>query len=551
MALQLTQARWSVDALVAREGAVFCSGWYADPMGAVKTVVLVVNRLGGAETILTAQYGALRPDVAARFPQLSAQCGFLIFAPLDQQPPIDSVLLRVTLADERQIDLNCPRPIGLTAANDKTDAETLARQVRCRVLLRDGFRALGMFFRGDWAGLKRGAGRRKQLFALQDGTQSVLAQFFAQLPTNCVLVIDHDMGGGANKFRHELVQSFLTQGRQVLLLAFVPNLLQYELRSLGSIGVTPASYVVPWSALDQLRQSGRVSHLVFNNCVSYTLPERVPLLLLTFKEQVGTRLDLYLHDFYMLCPSHFLMDAGDEFCGVPDLRQCRSCLPQLSNGMAGLYQPADVQEWRSLWGKVIDVADEVVHFSKSSKALLQRAYPALSTQNLVFRPHRMDVPVGQFVYPAQAIKGLRIAVVGQIGSHKGSEVVKALIAEADKHNEDIHVTVIGTLESEVTSTRLLQTGPYRPHELSGLLNQHGVHLALMPSIWAETFSYVTHELIGLNVPLMTFNFGAQAEAASAYSKGRVVPLESAANLLAELKKFKRELDTEHGLLKEI
>jgi glycosyltransferase involved in cell wall biosynthesis len=38
-----------------------------------------------------------------------------------------------------------------------------------------------------------------------------------------------------------------------------------------------------------------------------------------------------------------------------------------------------------------------------------------------------------------------------------------------------------------------------------------VGLCLLPSIWPETFSYVTQELMSLGVPLVCFDLGAPAE----------------------------------------
>jgi glycosyltransferase involved in cell wall biosynthesis len=153
----------------------------------------------------------------------------------------------------------------------------------------------------------------------------------------------------------------------------------------------------------------------------------------------------------------------------------------------------------------------------------------------------MPQPVGRFVYPRHKV-GLRVAVVGQIGMHKGSEVLLALLEESRRQKVDLHVVVVGVLDAHENVHGMTQTGPYQPEDLSLLLNENGVHLALMPSIWPETFSYVTHELIDLGVPVLAFEFGAQAEAVSAYALGRVIPLGSAQELLRQIQDFKVELD---------
>jgi glycosyltransferase involved in cell wall biosynthesis len=248
-----------------------------------------------------------------------------------------------------------------------------------------------------------------------------------------------------------------------------------------------------------------------------------------------------LHDFHMVCPSHFLLDKQGIFCGVPDVSKCRQCLPHIDDGLVRLFQARDIDVWRQRWGDMLKVADEVIHFSKSTRELFAIAYPEIREEQWVFRPHSMPPPQGQFSYPQRGT-GLRVGVIGQIGLHKGSEVIVELMAEAAKQKVDLHIVIVGTMHGQINGPSITQTGRYHPDNLAGLLNEHQVHLALMPSIWAETFSYVTHELIDLQVPVLAFDFGAQAEAVSAYSRGRVIPFGGADELLRQIQSFKSELD---------
>jgi len=67
-------------------------------------------------------------------------------------------------------------------------------------------------------------------------------------------------------------------------------------------------------------------------------------------------------------------------------------------------------------------------------------------------------------------------------------------------------------------------------------------MALMLSVWPETFSYVTHELIKLKVPLFLFDIGAQGDTVRQYSLGCVAPLCNGSDLLPVLLEFKKALD---------
>jgi hypothetical protein len=56
----------------------------------------------------------------------------------------------------------------------------------------------------------------------------------------------------------------------------------------------------------------------------------------------------------------------------------------------------------------------------------------------------------------------------------------------------------------------------------------------VPSIWPETYSYVTTELMRLNVPVACFNLGAPPERVARYPLGRVIERIDAALAVREL-----------------
>jgi glycosyltransferase involved in cell wall biosynthesis len=539
----MSQARWAVDVFVARDGCVFMSGWVAHPETQIAKVELALAFEDGVQTVCQAEYGTQRVDVVAQFPELPFGCGFLVYRALQHKGSIATARLQVTTEKGAVLTYPCHLPLGdMVPSSSQRASHSFERWT---ILRRDALRALKMFLSGDFASLRRGYGRRKSQLMLREGNQDNLSFELAQLASNSVLIIDHDMGGGANKFRNEWVRSFLASGRQVVMLTFLPHHLQFQLRLFKRADASPTVYVVDWRANEDLIACGRFGLVMFNNCVSFVDPMRVPVLLTAFKLKSKARLDVYLHDFFILCPSHFLMNSEKEFCGVPSTAACQTCLPKLSHGLAGLYKDADIVKWRAAWREVLEVADSVVYFSQSSRALLERAYPSLESKNLEFRPHAMSAPVGRFCYPVKS-HTLSVAVVGQIGMHKGSEVIAALMAESAKQDVDLKVTVIGTFEKAFSHPKLHQTGPYKPEQLCALLSEHAIQLALMPSVWAETFSYVTHELIDLEVPLVAFNIGAQGEAVAAYHKGRVIPFGTPQELLGSLTSFKSELDQRYA-----
>lgn len=530
--------RWSVDSLVLREGSLFAYGWCADPRVPIVKLDLLLEYDSGRRETVPAQYGTNRADVAASHSNLPSACGYFAYASLMQNEHVRNVWLRLHRADGSHLSLACPVPEQAGLRRSESMGQTAQQW---RLLLGYCVRGLRMLGRGQWrTAWHRAAGVRKFLHS-RAGDGDTLHGVFSSLRPGAVLVLDHSLGGGANKFCAELVQSFQASGRDVIVWVFTPYLLRHEIAIHHGSGAPVRKFHLAWEKWELLLASGKVSEAVFNNCVGFPRQEQVPAMLAAFRQVGGARLRVYLHDFHMVCPSHFLLSHEGKFCGVPDVAQCRRCLPQVDDGLAALFVARDIDLWRQRWREMLEVADEIIYFSSSSRELLARAYPDIREEQWVFRPHRMPQPVGRFVYPRQKA-GLRVAVVGQIGVHKGSDVVLALRDEARRQKVDLHLVVVGTLDTQASAHGLTQTGPYRPENLGSLLNEHGVHMALMPSIWAETFSYVTHELIDLRVPVLAFDFGAQAEAVSAYARGRVIPFGDAPALLRQIEDFKGVLD---------
>jgi hypothetical protein len=96
---------------------------------------------------------------------------------------------------------------------------------------------------------------------------------------------------------------------------------------------------------------------------------------------------------------------------------------------------------------------------------------------------------------------------------------------------------------------VVETGPYERNALADLLTTHKIHVVLMLSIWPETFSYVTHELIKLRVPLLSYDIGAQGDAIRQYPFGITIPLASDGfALLDHIHAFRSDLERRHPRL---
>ena len=212
----------------------------------------------------------------------------------------------------------------------------------------------------------------------------------------------------------------------------------------------------------------------------------------------------------------------------------------IDSGFASFFESRDIRLWRSKWGACLDVADNVLCFCVASRDLLLRAYPDLRTDQIDVIPHATSY------FPARKPQlrmsaGLHIGILGEIGPQKGSAVVQALSEEIIRQKAATRISVIGTLEAECDATVVSETGQYDYSSLVDLVEDSGANVFLFPSIWPETFSYVVDELMQLEVPVVCFDMGAPAERVRHYSRGKVIPLSDARELLSQLDTFYAEL----------
>lgn len=528
--------RWAVDSLVVGEGGFFSHGWVASPTDAVVEICMTVRFRTGEVEVLPAQFGLSRNDVANTFPGLGAACGYIVHAALTHQGRIDSVSLEASMnGGERKVWV-CPIPRDLAV---KAEVHTIS--LPWRRLLRDGLRVPKMIWMGKWGSVVSGARTRLQLFKTKTTGQKELTKILNTLSSNAVMLVDHSLGGGANLFRERQVAKYLAVDRSVVVWTFVPYLLKYELRIYVSAGSPERRCVVTLGAWDTLANSGRFSALEFNNCVSFPRQADMGSMLVSFKNASKAKLSFLLHDYHMVCPSYFLLNDAGRYCELPDIDRCRKCLPNIQDNLLSLFAVRDIDSWRTRWRAALLSADEIIHFSDSTRRIFLKAYPELQEAPWVMRPHQVPDLGGRFVYPRASI-AIRLAVVGHIGHAKGSGVVLDLARLAKRLDVALEIIVIGTIDGSTDGLPIHATGHYKHADLAILIKQHNIHMALMSSVYPETFSYVTHELMQLDVPIMCFDLGAQAEVVRPYAKGCVIALDGAEQLLLHIQKFKQSLD---------
>jgi glycosyltransferase involved in cell wall biosynthesis len=179
-----------------------------------------------------------------------------------------------------------------------------------------------------------------------------------------------------------------------------------------------------------------------------------------------------------------------------------------------------ISEWRNAWLKFLEKCDEIRCFSESSKEILRFAYKTLNVEKITIVPH--DMSFSKFT-PIN-VKNKKVPVYGVVGvckiEIKGNKVMQTILKQVP---ENIRFVFVGTKKSQLKNNRknVIFLGKYRHDELQEILEKENVTHIIFPSVVPETFSYVVSEIMQMNLPIMCFNIGAQAEKVSKYEKGIV------------------------------
>lgn len=518
----------SIDHICIRDGQIFSYGWGFFEGKTVKNLEFHYQDCNGNAHRVDVDYGRQRDDVKVFFAGVEAaeNAGFLLLAG-SASNSISSGFLRWYMDDSSAIDT----PISLES-EEKTS--TVSKFKMAKIFL------VKLFFLFRKAGIKSLFEKIKKYLTGRPHTLSG-AEWLKLRESlkgkSLALIVDHDMGGGANIYRNDLIAEKSEDGFVVVLLSYHVASLQYFVQVFDGESSTRYSIATP-EALLNIFSSVSLKEIFYNCAVTFKNPLSIVYVLLNLKSSYSARLTVAIHDYFLVCPSHFLLNNKAVFCNVPEKSVCDTCMQNHTDGFVSLTGSKDVSLWRSEWSKLLGAADEVRLFSHSSYRLLKKAYPSLPDHNWQIKPHKLksEIPLINL----NAGEDLHIGIIGAIGKHKGSQVIAALANEIRQKNAGIKITVIGTIEAKVDNKIVTVTGEYKAKDLAHLIGESKANVFLFPSICPETFSYVSHEIIQMGLPYACFDLGAPSDLARSYKNGIVLSSFDSKSVLNELMTLRNE-----------
>ena len=235
-------------------------------------------------------------------------------------------------------------------------------------------------------------------------------------------------------------------------------------------------------------------------------------------------IDWTIHDYHGICPRIHLHDKNGEYCGEPGEEGCNHCLKTLGSYHGQPFE-GDIKTWRGDFVSRVQGARRVFVPSADVARRLNRF---IASENLTVRPHFEDLrgsrPVSQFHRRGELV---RVAVIGAIVNVKGSERLYACAADARTRKLPLEFHVIGPTDRDrdflcLGNVRVL--GPYRDSDVYDHLERAQCHVALLPSVWPETFMYTLSVAMSAGFWTMCFDLGAQADRLRSWGHGRVLRL---------------------------
>jgi GT2 family glycosyltransferase len=230
--------------------------------------------------------------------------------------------------------------------------------------------------------------------------------------------------------------------------------------------------------------------------------------------------DLRVHDYAWLCARVALVGAAEHYCGEPDVAQCEVCVANAGNL---IDEDISVAALRRRSALLMAGARRVIAPSEDAAARIRRHFPAVRP---TVQPHEDDAAPGKPPLANSAHAG-RICVVGAIGVQKGYRVILDCARDAADRRLPLEFVVVGhTIDDRrlLATGRVFITGSYAPDEAVALIRAQNAALALLPSIWPETWCFGLGEAWRAGLRVAAFDIGAQAERIRRTGRGFLLPL---------------------------
>lgn len=345
-----------------------------------------------------------------------------------------------------------------------------------------------------------------------------IALGLAYLSANCkrgvTLLIGHSLGGGAETvLQRKLAKLTRNEGGAIVLRVGGPKAWRLQLFS-GNIEVSVDLECT--EDIVALLRPVTPLHVIYSCGVGAAEPDRLAQNILRIVGETSASLEMWFNDYFPVSPSYCLLGSDGVYAGVPESASIDPAHGSVSKDGNAVTNEA----WRAAWARLMSKADHLVVFSDTSRLIVEAAFPQ-ETGKIDVRPHQTTLERTQDSRSENRYRNL--GVLGNLNRAKGAYLVAEIAQGCAALNPTRKLVHIGSLTPNApTHPNLLSTGSYQIDEIVDLAKRYEIGAWIMPSVWPETFSFTTHEMLATGLPVFAFPLGAQKEAVQSASNGYVL-----------------------------
>lgn len=351
-----------------------------------------------------------------------------------------------------------------------------------------------------------------------DNLRRLIACKLLALAGSTTLYINHNLGGGANEYLKDKIKANENHINIILTYCNIKGL-YLDLKTGGANDLTIS--LDSYDEIEEVVKFFNIKEIFINSIVSFNDPLNILTAITKLKKQ-GAHIIYPLHDYYPICPSYNLLNNHIEYCNIPtDLSVCHYCI--CNSRYLQSIQPfekankVNIDSWRSKWRLLLSQCDKIIAFSQSSLGILLKVYPELACKTSL-EPH--SVSWSRTAHKLSYANSINIAVIGTLTISKGANIISCLANFCKNNNLEITIHIFGkNIDVIRPPQNVTLHGAYDKNKLSNLIEDNNIDIIIIPSIWPETFSYTTEEVIKMDIPLITLNLGAQGDKCNSYYKG--------------------------------
>ncbi len=350
-----------------------------------------------------------------------------------------------------------------------------------------------------------------------------IARLKLTLHRQVFLFITHRRGGGTLQYMEDLAHKLFDRNISVIYLESHPEVFgssTIRSRDLDRSSIPTLSklnFDQNPRLLSQFIDLMGISHVHIHSLVDFT--EDAAVWISRACEMAHKEFDITVHDYAWICPQITMVDETRKFCGGQEEQKCADCVQRISSN----------------WGRIDTrkfLADNSMLFKSARKVICpsedvkDRIYNVIPTSNLEYLPHACNTKQVKTAKAGISLtKTRKIALIGAIGIHKGSEVLLDCVRDAEARNLDIEFIVLGYADRQEQFDKYKKirfTGKYENAEAVNILRSEGCDLCLFISVWPETFSYTFNVAIAAGLFPVSLDIGAVAERIRRLGWGKII-----------------------------